>query len=132
MGLTINTTGAVNVELTGSFTFVDPTGYQSNLTKIIPELIASLSASQFGQAAVGTSPTPITTPATPCQLFYLKNLSASFTLTVTWTPVGQSSAVVQVVQPGGIIFFFNPGNGISALSVQATGGVANVDYVMAG
>jgi len=131
MSLTIITTGAVNVELSGSFIFVDPTGGQSPISKIIPTLIASLTASQFGQAAVGTSPTPITLPITPTQLFYLKNLSASFTITVTWTPESGSSAVIQVIQPGGVIFFFNPGNGITALSVQASG-VANVDYVMAG
>jgi hypothetical protein len=131
MSLTIITTGSVNVELSGSFTFVDPTGYQSNINKIIPELIASLSASQFGQAAVTTTSESITLPATPTQLFYLKNLSASFTVTVTWTPLGQASAVVQVVQPGGTIFFFNPGSGITALSVVASG-TANVDYVMAG
>jgi hypothetical protein len=131
MSLTITTSGAVNVELSGTFVFVDPTGYQSNINKVIPELIASLSASEFGQAALTTTPAAITLPATPTQLFYMKNLSASFTVTVTWTPVGQTSAVVQVVQPGGILFFFNPGNGISALSVVASGN-ANVDYVLAG
>jgi hypothetical protein len=37
-----------------------------------------------------------------------------------------------IIQPGGMLFFFNPANGITALTVQASVANLPVDYVLAG
>jgi hypothetical protein len=132
MSLTISTSGACSVGLTGEFEFTDPTGVQSPLSKVIPALLATLNAVSFGQAIVGTSPFAAVLPATPSQLFYMKNLSTTGVVTVTWTPQGGASATILNVEPGGIIFFFDPGAGISALTVISTVNNTTVDYVLAG
>jgi len=132
MSLTINTTGAVNVSLTGSFSFVDPTGFQSPLSKAIPAIVNQMSACSFGQASVGIAGFQAVLPANPTQLLYCKNISTSGVVTFTWTPVGGASTIVANLEPGGIIFFFNPGAGISALSVSSTVNNTLVDYVLAG
>jgi hypothetical protein len=110
----------------------DSSGIQAPLSKIIPVLIASMSASTFGQAALGVVSAPVSLPANPTQLLYARNLSTVNTITFTWTPVGKISADILVLQPGGLLFFFSPGGGISALSVVASAANTSVDYLLAG
>jgi hypothetical protein len=133
MALVISETGPVQISFSsGVISFADPANTQAPIYKGIPVLTETMNACTFGQASLGTSLTPVTLPASPTQLLYAKNLSASGTITFTWTPVGGSSATIMVIQPGGELLFFNPTNGITALSVQASIANTSVDYVLAG
>lgn len=132
MALSISTNGPIQVNLAGNFTFTDLTNVQAPLSKIIPQLLANMTASSFGQATIGTTLIPVTLPITPTQLAYARNLSQSNTLTISWTPLGGVSAVITTLQPNGIIFFFNPSSGISALSVVSNAAGTLIDYVLAG
>lgn len=64
-----------------------------------------------------------TLPTTNVLQFYFKNTHATAVYTVTWTPQGQSSAVVKKVQPGGVIMFWDLSTsataGITALTLQS-------------
>jgi hypothetical protein len=130
--LVISTNGAVEVNFNGNVILVDPAGVQAPLSKIIPPLVANMSASTFGQALLSTTVIVVTLPASPTQLLYAKHLGLTGTITFTWTPVGSASVQIMVIQPGGMLFFFNPTNGITALSVQASVANVPVDYVLAG
>lgn len=133
MSVVITETGAVQVNFSnGTMSFVDSTTAQAPIVKTMPSVTASLTNCTFGQASLGTGATPVTLPASPTQLLYAKHLGATGTITFTWTPVGSSSAQVMVIQPGGMLFFFNPANGITALTVQASVANIPVDYVLAG
>jgi hypothetical protein len=130
--LAISTNGPANVSFSGGIAIQDASGVQFPLSKIIPLLTASMSASTFGQASLGTSPAVVTLPANPTQLLYAKNLSTTNSITFTWTPAGVVSVEVLVLQPGGVIFFFSPSGGISALTVVANAAGTPVDYLLAG
>jgi len=132
MALAITATGVLEVSFGGTVSIIDPTGIESPLMKVIPVLVANMSAVDFGQGQIGTTLSPVTLPAHRTQLFYAKNLSSSATLTITWTPSGAVSAEIMVIQPGGILFFFNPASGITALSIVASAANTTVDYVLAG
>lgn len=133
MSVVITETGAVQVNFaSGIVSFVDPANAQAPIYKAIPSLTANMSACTFGQALLTTSATPVTLPISPTQLLYGKHLGVSGTITFTWTPSGGASATIIVIQPGGMIFFFNPANGITALTVQASVANTPIDYVLAG
>jgi hypothetical protein len=133
MSLVITETGAVQVDLSNAvISFVDPANTQAPIYKRIPELVTNMNAATFGQALLATGSTPVTLPASPTQLLYAKHLGVSGTITFTWTPVGSGPVQVMVIQPGGMLFFFNPANGITALTVQASVANLPVDYVLAG
>jgi len=133
MALTISATGGpIQVNFNGVVSLTDPTNIQAPMEKIIPTLVANMSASTFGQALLTTGANPVTLPASPTQLLYAKNLSTTATITFTWTPVGSASAQIMILQPGGILFFFNPSNGITALTVAASVANTPIDYVLAG
>lgn len=133
MSVVITESGAVQVNFSsGVIAFTDPTGAQAPIYKLIPSLTENASACTFGQSNLPASLVPVTLPISPVQLFYAKHLGASGTIIFTWTPVGASSVETMVLQPGGVIFFFNPASGITALSVQASVASTPVDYVLAG
>lgn len=132
MALTFTASGPIQVNFNGTVSLIDPSGLQSPLSKIIPTLVANMNASTFGETTLSTTPLVVTLPANPTQLLYAKNLSLTNTITFTWTPVGAVSAEIMVVQPGGVLFFFNPVNGITALTVVASGVNTLIDYVLAG
>jgi hypothetical protein len=133
MSLVITETGPVQVDLSGTvISFIDPAGTQAPIYKQIPIVIANMNACTFGQASLPASLVVVTLPASPTQLLYAKHLGVSGTITFTWTPAGSTSAEIMVLQPGAVLFFFNPANGITALSVQASIANTPVDYVLAG
>lgn len=135
MSLVITEAGPVSINFSsGVMAFTDPAvpPAQAPIYKLIPSLTANMNACTFGQALLPTGSTPVTLPASPTQLLYAKHLGATGTLTFTWTPVGSGSVQVMVIQPGGMLFFFNPANGITALTVQASVANLPVDYVLAG
>lgn len=133
MALVITEAGPVQISFSGGvISFTDPASAQAPINKLIPVLTANMNACTFGQASLAASLTPVTLPASPTQLLYAKHLGVAGTITFTWTPVGSGSAQIMVIQPGGLLFFFNPANGITALSVQASLANTPVDYVLAG
>jgi hypothetical protein len=133
MSVVITEAGAVQVNFSsGVIAFIDPANTQVPIYKQIPPVTANMTACTFGQALLAASLTPVTLPISPTQLLYAKHLGASGTITFTWTPVGSASAQIMVLQPGAVLFFFNPANGITALSVQASIANIPVDYVLAG
>lgn len=132
MSLAISSNGAMQVNFTGAVVLEDSSAIQAPLSKIIPRLGAAMSVSTFGQATLGTTSVLVTLPANPTQLLYAKNLSTTNSITFTWTPVGAVSVEVMVLQPGGVMFFFSPNGGITALSVVASAAGTNVDYLLAG
>lgn len=83
---------------------------------------------------VGTSPTTLSLPLSPTQFLYIKNLSPTATVTVTWTPTGGASNPVLTIQPGGAITYVesNTTSGITALSVTASALLTPIEYVLLG
>ena len=133
MSLVITETGPVQVNFSsGVISFSDPANTQAPIYKQIPVVTANMNACTFGQASLPASLVAVTLPASPTQLLYAKHLGTSGTITFTWTPVGSASAQIMVLQPEAVLFFFNPANGITALSVQASIANTPVDYVLAG
>jgi len=122
----------MSVSFNGDVVLNDSSGIQAPLSKIIPVLTASMSASTFGQAILGMASVVVSLPANPTQLLYARNLSLLNSITFTWTPVGAVSTTVMVLQSGGVLFFFSPGGGILALSVVASAANTSVDYLLAG
>jgi hypothetical protein len=135
MSLVITEAGSVQINFSsGVMAFTDPAvpPAQAPIYKLIPSLTANMNACTFGQALLPASLTVVTLPASPTQLLYAKHLGIAGTITFTWTPVGSGSAQVMILQPGGMLFFFNPTNGVTTLSVQASLANTPVDYVLAG
>jgi len=91
----------------------------------------------YGQSViVGTGAYTVPLPITPIEFLYVKNLSANAgtTITVTWTPVGGSSANVITLDPGALIIFSEviTTNGISALSLISNQAGTPVEFIIAG
>jgi hypothetical protein len=89
--------------------------------------------SSFAQSVlIGTSPVTITLPGSPTNFVYIKNLSGTATLTITWTPNGGASNVVITLQPGGFEILDESivGSGITALSVTASATSTPIEYVL--
>jgi hypothetical protein len=65
---------------------------------------------------------------------YIKNNHATNTVTVTWTPNGGASAVVQTLEPGSALILSQAvtAAGITALSLQASGASTPVEYILVG
>lgn len=110
-------------------------------TDIISRLIGPVTFSgSVGQFAVSSVPSSsvaqtVTLPTTSVYQFYLKNMMASSTsqsrtLTVTLTPQGGSSAVVQTLGPGSVMTMWHAASsstyGFTALSLSAS--EANISY----
>ena len=127
--MSITATLAGNIQLTDSTT---------NATVFTKQLLALLmvgtSFTETNAASIGTSPTSITLPVSPTQFVYIKNLHATQTLAVSWTPTGGSSAVIQTLQPGSVVIFSElaAGSGITALSLTGSGAATICEYVLAG
>ena len=127
--MSITATLAGNIQLTDSTT---------NATVFTKQLLALLmvgtSFTETNAASIGTSPISITLPVSPTQFVYIKNLHATQTLAVSWTPTGGSSAVIQTLQPGSVVIFSElaAGSGFTALSLTGSGAATTCEMVLAG
>jgi hypothetical protein len=127
---------SVSVSLTGSIKASDSVSGTIALSKVLTAL--STAATSFSEAqslSIGAAPTAITLPVSPATFLYIKNLHATQTITVTWTPNGGASNVVLTLQPGAYISFgevVQGLSGITALSVQASGASTPIEYVLGG
>jgi len=90
---------SVTVQLTGTITVTDNlTGSVQLQKQVIGGYTGTIS--EFAQQQlIGTGSTTINLPISPTQFVYIKNLSASATVTVTWTPNGGASATIVTLQP---------------------------------
>jgi hypothetical protein len=123
-------TGALN----GNITMTDNLSGSVQLTKA---LVFQYLGTIFDYAqglAVGTSPTTLSLPLSPTQFLYIKNLSTTATVTVTWTPNGGSTATIITLQPGSTIVYVetNATSGITALSVTASALATNIEFILLG
>jgi hypothetical protein len=125
----------VVMNLNGAITLNDGVAGTVSLQK--PLVSLSFTGTAYSQAAafaVGTSPESLILPVSSVNFIYIKNTSASgISVTVTWTPLGQTSVLVQVLEPGSAILVVQAatGGGVSAISVQATA-TGSIEYVIGG
>lgn len=126
---------SISISLTGQIAVSDGTTGAVSLQKQVSA--AMIIGSFFSEAqglTVGTAVTNLTLPGTPVQFLYIKNLHAVQTVIVTWTPLGGASNVVTVLEPGAVIILVetNPGAGLSAVSLQASGASTPVEFLIGG
>jgi hypothetical protein len=126
---------AITAQYSGYISVVDNTTGAQALQKVLSSLATAGTTFQEAQSfAIGTSPVSITLPISPINFLYVKNLSLTNTITVTWTPNGGSSNTVVTLVAGAFIGFAEPSgsNGISALSLTASGASTPVEFIVAG
>lgn len=120
--------------LTGNITMTDNLSGSVQLTKALAfQYLGTIF--EYSQAqSVGTSPTALSLPLSPTQFLYIKNLSTTATVTVTWTPNGGSSNPVVTLQPGACIIYVetNTTSGITALTVTANTASTPIEYILLG
>lgn len=125
---------SIQSNFSGSIQLTDPNTGTVQLYKALTAIFTGTISTVAESLSIGTSPTSIALPITPTQVVYIKNLHASNTVTVTWTPNSGSSNIVITLQPGSMILLneANATSGISALSLTASGATTPVDYVLVG
>jgi hypothetical protein len=126
---------AVSLSINGNITVSDSTSGIIALQKLLSGLTTTgtvFSEAQF--LSIGTSPVAIALPISPIQFLYVKNLHATNTVTVTWTPTSGASATIQTLEPGSAILFCQNvvGAGITALTVVASGTNTQIEYIIGG
>jgi|SRR5580658_9089016 hypothetical protein len=123
-------TGALN----GNITMTDNLSGSVQLTKaLVFQYLGTIF--EYSQAqSIGTSPTSLSLPLSPAQFLYIKNLSTTATVAVTWTPTGGSTGSVLTLQPGATIIYVetNTTSGITALSVTASALATPIEYILLG
>jgi len=120
--VTINSVIQITDNLTGSVTS----------QKAVVGSYSGTVATEGQNVIIGTSPTTIALPGSPTNFVYIKNLSSSATLTVTWTPNGGASNVVITLEPNSfhILDESITGAGITALSVTASVITTPIEYIL--
>lgn len=126
---------SVSATLSGTIQLTDSTSSVVAFRKNLANLLFTGTIFEEGQSvSIPASPTSITLPISPVQFVYVKNLHATQTIQVTWTPTGGASNVVSTLQPGSCIILCETatGGGISALSLLGSGAATLVEYIIAG
>jgi hypothetical protein len=128
---------SVSLSNVGYMQVSDTTTGFVNLKKQFTSLLTTGTVFVEGQsitAATGGG-TTVTLPVSPVQFLYVKNLHATATLTVTWTPTSGFNAVVQLLEPGGWLMFGQAspaaGSGITALNLIGSA-ACTCEYVIGG
>lgn len=117
----------------GTVSLTDSVTGSTTLTKVLNSVFTG-DLSVFAQSQpIGTSPQGVVCPNNLAQFLYIKNLSDTATVIVSWTPSGGGSNVVLTLDPGAVIIFCESGtNGISVLSLQASAISTPVEYIIVG
>src|SRR5271166_2018705 len=126
---------AITLSINGNIQVTDNTTNAIAFTKALTAISTSGTIYTEAQTVnIGTSPTALTLPISPSNFVYIKNLHATNTLTVTWTPTGGASNPVVTLQAGASIVMVEPSgaSGISALTVTASGANTNIEYILGG
>jgi len=101
-----------------------------------PIQYAGLVGQHIEGLVVGAAPVAVTLPTTNVLQVVVKNTHATLKLTVTWTPQGGASAIVAVLEPGGIVVLWNPATsataGITALTLTGSGAGVTVELFLGG
>lgn len=127
--MAITMTGNVAVSITDTLNVASP------ITKTVPTISFNGVAGQFTEyMQLASGANAITLPVSPCQFVYIKNLHASNTIAVSWTPTGGVTAIVNTLQPGGFILLTQPaaGSGITVLSLNASGASTPCEMFLGG
>jgi hypothetical protein len=123
---------AVTVTIDGVITITDNlSGSVTSQKKVLGSYSGTV-ATEGQNVLIGTSPTSITLPGSPTNFVYIKNLSTTNTLTITWTPNGGASNVVITLEPSSLKILNESvtGAGITALSVTASSAATPIEYVL--
>jgi len=126
---------STTASLTGQFTLVDSTPGAQPLVKQLSNLSFVGSVSELSQStSLANGANVITLAISPVQFLYIKNLHASNTISVTWTPTGGTSAIICTLEPGSAISYINTttGGGITALTLTASGASTGCEYLLIG
>ena len=126
---------AITLGYAGQLVVTDSVSGTTALSKQLTAL--STAGSAFAEAqtlSIGTAPVTISLPISPTNFVYIKNLHATNTLSVSWTPATGSTAVIISLQPGAFISFAEPSGaaGITALSVTGSAAATLIEYVLGG
>lgn len=123
---------AETATLAGTITLNDSTNGQ--FSKALSAAFAGTISAVSGGLLIPNADTPVTLPIASVHFVYIKNLHATNTLTVSWTPNGGASNPVATLKPSGILILIEPvtGSGITALSLNASGASTPVEYILVG
>lgn len=128
---------SINVTVSSSGVVLITDNQSGSVTQQIPALTAFVgSVAEYYPSIVAASSggTSVTLPISPVQFVYLKNLSTTIAVAVTWTKNGGSSQAILTLDPGGFISFCenSTSNGITALTLTAASSTVPVQMVLAG
>jgi hypothetical protein len=126
---------AITASINGNIQLIDSSSGSVAFKKTLTAL--SMTGNDFlesNTASAGTGGLSVTLPVSPCLFLYVKNLHASNTLAVSWTPNGGSSAAVITLGPGSSIQFqeVTAANGITALTLTGSAAATTCEYILAG
>ena len=126
---------AITLSFAGQLNVTDSVSGTVALSKQLTNL--STAGTAFSEAqtlSVGTVGTTVSLPISPTNFLYVKNLHATNTLLVTWTPASGTSAPIVTLQPGAFIAFSKPTGaaGITALTLTGSASATLVEYVLGG
>lgn len=122
---------AITITTGGQMTVTDSTTGIQALQKQLSQVMTGTSFSEAQTISIGTSATSLTLPLAQANFVYIKNLHASQTVTVSWTPTGGSSATIATLGPGNLIVLAGA-NGVTAVSLTASGASTPVEYIIGG
>jgi hypothetical protein len=137
---------SVSIQLLGQLIATDSSTGSVPLRKQINLTMLGTAFEETQGLVIGVTPVNITLPITPCQVVYIGNLHPTNTVTVTWTPNGGTSAVVQTIGPvtqqanpqpatQGIVLINNNAigaTGITALTIVASGAFTPIELMLGG
>lgn len=126
----------ITTSLTGSVAITDGSTNVTPFNLVLSGLgfIGTVALPQY--LSIPNAPTAVVLPVAVAQFVYIKNLHATQTLTVTWTPNTGASAVVTVLAAGSAIILCESAvtalGGISVLSLQGSGAATTCEVVIGG
>lgn len=124
---------AITVTCTSLITITDNLTNSVQLQKQVVGTYTGTLSEFAQQVSLASGSTSITLPGSPVNFVYLRNLSTSATVIVTWTPNGGASNVVCTLQPGAFLILneSNATSGITALSLNASVSSTPVEFILA-
>lgn len=131
---------SMTVSLQGMITLTDNLTGSVQMQKQLNLPITGTVDVQSNGYMVNTTSSNLPVPVSPATFVYIRNLSTTATVTVTWTPNTAISATVIVLQPGAVanngsyILFegTNSSSGITAVSVIASLNLTPIEFLILG
>ena len=137
---------SVSIQLLGQLIATDSSTGTVPFRKQINLTMLGTAFEETQGLVIGTTPVTITLPITPTQVVYIGTLHPTNTITVTWTPNGGTSAVVQTIGPvtqqanpqpatQGILLINNNAigaTGITALSIVTSAAFTPIELMLGG